>query len=69
MIDKPGLNIRIPIVIPTKGRGFINQGSTLGYLQAFEFALGKKQLRLFHVENAQPSLSETALDESIRATT
>ena len=33
MINKPppfkGLNIRIPIVIPIKGRGFINQGSTL----------------------------------------
>ena len=24
-----GLNMRIPIVIPIKGRGFINQGSTL----------------------------------------
>ena len=33
MINKPtpfkGLNIRIPIIIPIKGRGFINQGSTL----------------------------------------
>ena len=24
-----GLNIRIPIIIPIKGRGFIHQGSTL----------------------------------------
>ena len=35
MIDKPpppkGLNIRIPIIIPIKGRGFINQGSGLGF--------------------------------------
>ena len=34
MINKPppfkGLNISIPIRIPTKGRGFINQGSGLG---------------------------------------
>ena len=33
MINKPppfkGLNIRIPIIIPIKGRGFINQGSGL----------------------------------------
>ena len=33
MISKPppfkGLDIGIPIVIPIKGRGFINQGSTL----------------------------------------
>ena len=31
MIDKPlpykGLTIRIPIIIPVKGRGFVNQGS------------------------------------------
>ena len=31
MINKPspfkGLNIKIPIIIPIKGRGFINQGS------------------------------------------
>ena len=26
-----GLNIRIPIMIPIKGRGFLNQGSTLGF--------------------------------------
>ena len=35
MINKPlplkGLNIRIPIIIPVKGRGFINQGSGLPY--------------------------------------
>ena len=34
MINAPspvkGLDIRILIIIPTKGRGFINQGSTLG---------------------------------------
>ena len=33
MINKPppfkGLNIRIPIIISIKGRGFIDQGSTL----------------------------------------
>ena len=33
MIDKPpplkGLNIRIPVLIPIKGRGVINYGSTL----------------------------------------
>ena len=33
MINKPslfwGLNIRIPIIPPIKGRGFINEGSTL----------------------------------------
>ena len=33
MINEPpvfkGLNIRIPIIIPIKGRGFINQGSGL----------------------------------------
>ena len=36
MINKPppfkGLNIRIPTIIPIKGRGFINQGSGLGYI-------------------------------------
>ena len=34
MIYKPpllkGLNIRIPIIIPIEGRGFISQGSTVG---------------------------------------
>ena len=34
MINKPppfkGLNIRIPIITPIMGRGFINHGSTLG---------------------------------------
>ena len=33
MINKPppfqGLNCRIPILIPIKGRGFLNQGSRL----------------------------------------
>ena len=28
-----GLKIRIPFTIPIKGRGFINQGSTLGVSQ------------------------------------
>ena len=36
MIDTPhpftGVNIRIPIIIPTEGKGFINQGLTLGEL-------------------------------------
>ena len=27
-----GLNIRIPIIIPIRGRGFVNQGSGLGAL-------------------------------------
>ena len=35
MINKPppfkGLNIRIPIIIPMKGRGFINQGLGIGF--------------------------------------
>ena len=35
MINKPppfkGLNIRIPIRIPIKRRGFTNHGSTLGF--------------------------------------
>ena len=35
MINKPppfkGLDISIPIIIPVKGRGFINHGSTLGF--------------------------------------
>ena len=34
MINKPpplkGLIIRIPILMPIKGRGFINKGSTIG---------------------------------------
>ena len=38
MINEPprfkGLNIRIPTIIPIQGRGFINQGSTLGDLPA-----------------------------------
>ena len=43
MINKPppfkGLNIGIPIIIPTKGRGYINQGSGLGFrVHNFEFA-------------------------------
>ena len=35
MINKPppfqGLDIRIPVLIPIKGRGFINQVSALGF--------------------------------------
>ena len=38
MINKPppfqGLSIRIPIIIPIKGRGFINRGSGLIYIEA-----------------------------------
>ena len=34
MINKPpqfkGLNTRIPIIVPIRGRGFIHQGSRLG---------------------------------------
>ena len=29
-----GLNIKIPIIIPIEGRGFINQGSALGSMVA-----------------------------------
>ena len=40
MIDKPppfeDLNIRIPIIIPIKGRGFINQGSGVGFRTEFK---------------------------------
>ena len=35
-----GLDIRIPIIIPIRGRGFVNQGSTLGfrdYIRAYGF--------------------------------
>ena len=39
-IDKPppftGLNIRIPIIIPVKGSGFIDQGSWLGLVALHE---------------------------------
>ena len=31
-----GPNIRIPIIIPIKGRGLINQGSTLGVQSGIE---------------------------------
>ena len=35
MLNKPppfkDLNIRMPIIIPIKGRGFINHGSGLGF--------------------------------------
>ena len=30
-----GLNIRVPIIVPSKGKGFMNQGSTLGTLGSF----------------------------------
>ena len=40
MINKPppfkGFDIRIPIIIPIHGKGFINKGSTLG-VEAEEF--------------------------------
>ena len=49
MINKPfpapDFNIRIPIVILTKGKGFINQGSTLLELQ-FQ---GQLQEASYHV--------------------
>ena len=36
MINEPppckGLNIRIPLIIPTKGKGFINQMFTLRFI-------------------------------------
>ena len=35
-----GLNIGIPIVIPIKGRGFINQGSGLGYKAQYRAGMG-----------------------------
>ena len=42
MINKPppfkGLNIRIPIIITIKGRGFINPGSTLCPYQGSQLA-------------------------------
>ena len=45
MINEPpplkGLNIRIPIISPIKGRGFANQGSTLGF-RGLGLKLGKK---------------------------
>ena len=41
MINEPppfkGLNIRIPIMIPIKGRGCINQGSWLACRERFAF--------------------------------
>ena len=41
MINKPppfkGINIGIPIIIPIKGRGFINHGSGLGILRHTKF--------------------------------
>ena len=48
MIYKPppfkGLDIRIPIIIPIKGRGFINHGSTLREKDAFEELLGESRV-------------------------
>ena len=55
MINKPppfkGLHIRIPTIIPIKGRGFINQGSGLD---------GKDVLRVAHTWN-QPNYSTRSL--------
>ena len=47
MINNPpcfkGLNTSIPIIIPIKGRGFINQGSGLGFMvEGFRASLGFK---------------------------
>ena len=35
-----GLHIRIPIMIPIKGRGFINQGSTLSFRKGYQSVRG-----------------------------
>ena len=44
MINKPapftGLNISIPIVIPIKGKGFINHGSTLEFTDSGGTGIG-----------------------------
>ena len=45
MINKPplftGFNIRIPIIIPIKGRGFINRGSGLALAQGAAHKVGE----------------------------
>ena len=66
MINTPppfkGLNIRIPIITPIKGRGFINQGSGLDS-EIFFFSYGlhetvcKTKRRLRHIELGSPSMS------------
>ena len=47
MINKPppfkGLNIRIPIVTPIKGRGFINHGSGLSRLLRWYLGRSRKE--------------------------
>ena len=49
MINKPppfkGLNIGIPIITPIKGRGFMNQGSTLGIQVPNSYTLNPKPVR------------------------
>ena len=52
MINNPpcfkGLNTSIPIITPIKGRGFINQGSGLGFMvEGFRASLGFKVYRFF----------------------
>ena len=39
-----GLNIRIPSIIPTKGRGFINRDSTLPSFPKVSFLQGKEHV-------------------------
>ena len=51
MINKPppfrGLNVKIPIIIPMKGRVFIKQGSTLGLrVQGLRFRIHGLGLRV-----------------------
>ena len=51
MINQPPpfhcLNIRIPIIIPIKGRGCINQGSGLSKLSFAKLCLGCLEFREF----------------------
>ena len=55
MINKPspfkGLNIRIPIIIPIKGRRFINQGSTLPYLEDHGDLVSRLRTPIPHIVN------------------
>ena len=67
MINKPppftGLNIRIPIIIPTKGEGFMNHGFTftcLGFrvqevaVSWLEFAQAHSKLEQKYTLNPKP---------------
>ena len=62
MIDKPPsfkcLNIRIPTIIPIKGRGFINHGSTLSMRRGLVKPKHKT------VRNPAPSLINNAVSVS-----